>query len=150
MKQGKFILTAGLCALAIAICSHLLVFWLIFIFQYLGNLSIPVSFFICYLIHAIYSSSEYRRQATQKDVTSIDSLPQSSQVIRGYSSPNYEYSLDFSDNSEIGYELYNDIHSNFIGDPTCIYNARSPFIRCAVNPQTDSCEHCHHYEMLER
>ncbi|BAS58790.1 MULTISPECIES: DUF6464 family protein [Leptolyngbya] len=32
-----------------------------------------------------------------------------------------------------------------IGDFTCIYNARSPYIRCAVNP-TGPCETCRLYE----
>ncbi|MBW4649404.1 MAG: hypothetical protein KME06_12070 [Kastovskya adunca ATA6-11-RM4] len=32
-----------------------------------------------------------------------------------------------------------------VGDITCRYNARSPDIRCAVNP-SGPCEECHHYE----
>ena len=28
---------------------------------------------------------------------------------------------------------------------TCIYNAHSPFLLCAVNP-TGNCEQCHHYQ----
>jgi hypothetical protein len=33
----------------------------------------------------------------------------------------------------------------FIGDTTCINNANSPYIRCAVNP-SGPCEGCIHYE----
>ncbi|NDJ17652.1 DUF6464 family protein [Myxacorys almedinensis] len=32
-----------------------------------------------------------------------------------------------------------------IGDFSCRHNARSPYIRCAINP-TGPCESCHHYE----
>ncbi len=34
-----------------------------------------------------------------------------------------------------------------IGDPTCLYNARSSHLRCAVNPQ-GPCEGCDHYEPM--
>lgn len=34
-----------------------------------------------------------------------------------------------------------------IGKVSCKYNARSPYIRCAVNP-SGSCEDCCHYESL--
>lgn len=34
-----------------------------------------------------------------------------------------------------------------IGKISCKYNARSPYIRCAVNP-SGSCEDCRHYESL--
>jgi hypothetical protein len=32
-----------------------------------------------------------------------------------------------------------------IGDPSCLYNARSPQLRCAVNP-AGPCEGCKHYQ----
>jgi hypothetical protein len=32
-----------------------------------------------------------------------------------------------------------------IGDITCRFNARSAYIRCAVNP-SGPCQECHHYE----
>ncbi len=32
-----------------------------------------------------------------------------------------------------------------MGDITCQFNARSPYIRCAVNP-SGPCEQCSHYE----
>lgn len=34
-----------------------------------------------------------------------------------------------------------------IGKVSCKYNARSPYIRCAVNP-SGSCQDCRHYESL--
>ena len=33
----------------------------------------------------------------------------------------------------------------FIGDVTCINNAKSPYIRCAINP-SGPCAECSHYE----
>ncbi|MGK7876144.1 MAG: DUF6464 family protein [Xenococcaceae cyanobacterium] len=41
-----------------------------------------------------------------------------------------------------------ELHSDFIGDPSCRFNARSPYIRCAVNP-CGPCENCPHYEPKE-
>lgn len=35
-----------------------------------------------------------------------------------------------------------------IGDLTCAYNARSPYIRCAVNPD-GLCQDCRHYQPEE-
>lgn len=35
-----------------------------------------------------------------------------------------------------------------IGDITCQFNARSPYIRCAVNPFS-SCQECSHYQSRE-
>lgn len=32
----------------------------------------------------------------------------------------------------------------FIGDITCIHNARSPYLRCAINPQ-GPCQNCTDY-----
>jgi Family of unknown function (DUF6464) len=36
-----------------------------------------------------------------------------------------------------------------IGDITCIYNARSPYIRCAVNPG-GLCQDCRYYDSEEK
>ncbi len=33
----------------------------------------------------------------------------------------------------------------FIGDTTCVNNAHSPYIRCAINPE-GPCDQCIHYE----
>jgi hypothetical protein len=38
------------------------------------------------------------------------------------------------------------IHPDAIGDRSCQFNARSPIIRCAVNP-TGPCEGCQHYQV---
>nr|WP_254626003.1 DUF6464 family protein [Nostoc sp. TCL240-02] len=35
----------------------------------------------------------------------------------------------------------------FIGDVTCKWNARSPYIRCAINPSGE-CQGCKDYEKL--
>ncbi|WP_310424979.1 DUF6464 family protein [Chamaesiphon sp. VAR_48_metabat_135_sub] len=35
-----------------------------------------------------------------------------------------------------------------IGDLSCTYNARSPYIRCAVNPD-GLCQDCRHYQQAE-
>lgn len=40
------------------------------------------------------------------------------------------------------------VHGHFIGDPSCRYNAHSPYIRCAVNPE-GPCKSCPHYEEKE-
>ena len=37
----------------------------------------------------------------------------------------------------------------FIGDTTCINNAHSPYIRCAINPE-GPCDECVHYEKRDR
>lgn len=37
----------------------------------------------------------------------------------------------------------------FIGDTTCVNNARSPYIRCAVNPE-GPCNECVHYDRGDR
>ena len=36
---------------------------------------------------------------------------------------------------------------SYRGDPNCIYNARSPYILCAVNP-CGSCQNCSHYKSM--
>lgn len=38
-----------------------------------------------------------------------------------------------------------DIYLPYIGDISCNYNARSPYLRCAVNPE-GPCENCPHYQ----
>ena len=37
----------------------------------------------------------------------------------------------------------------YIGDTTCINNANSPYIRCAINPE-GPCEDCIHFEQRDR
>ena len=55
---------------------------------------------------------------------------------------------DLYDNSE-SYYLQTDrrrtVTKYFIGDNTCVNNARSPYIRCAINPE-GPCDDCQHYE----
>lgn len=38
--------------------------------------------------------------------------------------------------------------TKFIGDINCSYNARSPYLRCAVNPD-GPCQDCLHYKPLQ-
>ena len=40
------------------------------------------------------------------------------------------------------------IHSYFVGNTNCLYNAHSRYIRCAVNPY-GPCEDCPHYQPKE-
>ncbi|WP_052055666.1 DUF6464 family protein [Myxosarcina sp. GI1] len=37
------------------------------------------------------------------------------------------------------------LSKRYIGDLSCLYNARSPYIRCAVNPQ-GPCKECFYYQ----
>lgn len=39
---------------------------------------------------------------------------------------------------------YDAIPLRILGDRTCEYNARSPYLRCAINP-TGPCQGCPHY-----
>jgi len=41
------------------------------------------------------------------------------------------------------YEL--ETRNYFIGELSCRFNARSPYLRCAINP-SGPCENCLHYE----
>jgi len=52
------------------------------------------------------------------------------------------YSLDSGEDDD---EELSQLHSYFVGEISCKYNARSPYIRCAVNP-CGPCEDCIHYE----
>ncbi|MHC5610564.1 MAG: DUF6464 family protein [Nostoc sp.] len=38
-----------------------------------------------------------------------------------------------------------EVEVDFLGDPSCKFNARSPLIQCAVNP-SGNCVICRHYE----
>ncbi len=62
-------------------------------------------------------------------------------------SMNYDYSsCDFDVSwDEVNYLYCNSNPSYWIGDLTCIYNAQSPLIRCAVNPDVE-CKDCQYYE----
>jgi Family of unknown function (DUF6464) len=37
--------------------------------------------------------------------------------------------------------------NSFIGDTNCHFNAHSPYVRCAVNPE-GPCKDCPHYEII--
>ena len=34
-----------------------------------------------------------------------------------------------------------------IGDTSCLYNAKSPYLRCAIAPES-ACDNCPHYEKI--
>ncbi|MBN3993824.1 MAG: hypothetical protein HWQ36_25920 [Nostoc sp. NMS2] len=39
-----------------------------------------------------------------------------------------------------------EIEVDYLGDPSCKFNARSPFMQCAVNP-SGNCANCQHFEL---
>ncbi|NJP08468.1 MAG: hypothetical protein HC866_02485 [Leptolyngbyaceae cyanobacterium RU_5_1] len=51
----------------------------------------------------------------------------------------YMQAMDYQYIEGVGY---------IVGDITCQYNARSAYIRCAVNP-SGPCKECPHYESIE-
>ncbi|MFB2839119.1 DUF6464 family protein [Floridanema evergladense] len=40
------------------------------------------------------------------------------------------------------------LNQNYIGDTSCKFNARSPHLRCAINPD-GPCDSCTHYQMRD-
>ena len=50
------------------------------------------------------------------------------------------YCLDSGQDEEL-----EQLHNYFVGELSCRYNARSPYVRCAVNP-CGPCENCTDYE----
>lgn len=43
------------------------------------------------------------------------------------------------------YPMLTERYDRFIGDINCQYNARSPHLRCAINP-SGPCEGCSHFD----
>ena len=68
--------------------------------------------------------------------TSLDSL-----VTERFGTPYWCDSSEFDDFTA-------DLLEIDIGDLTCRYNAHSPYIRCAVNPDLDTCEECRDYQPI--
>ena len=60
----------------------------------------------------------------------------------GLHSDSSEYSGDSSTSRE---RRRRPVTKYFIGDTTCVNNAHSPYIRCAINPD-GPCDGCVHYE----
>ena len=56
---------------------------------------------------------------------------------------NSNYRENFSDFYPLEAEL--ELSPSYIGDASCIYNAHSPYLRCAVNP-CGSCQNCPYYQ----
>jgi Family of unknown function (DUF6464) len=151
IEVGKCILTGILCLVAIAGLSEILAL----LIKTLGACFIPV----CLLVYMVGKSLIARQKASQR-AEIVDRERYLDRQISGtnyedsLSSPcdldlsvDYEYSAcDFDISWDEVDDLYYDSdRSQGIGDLTCIYNARSPLIRCAVNPYVE-CEDCQHYE----
>jgi hypothetical protein len=150
-EVGKYILTGIICAVAIAGLSHILVL----LITTLGAFFIPV-YLVAYMVGKLLISRQKasKRAAIVDRERSVDYQISDTNYEELLSPPgdrdlsvNYEYSAcDF----DISWDEVNDLYydsdrSQGIGDLTCIYNARSPLIRCAVNPYVE-CEDCQHYE----
>ena len=98
--------------------------------------TILIIFLLVFISLALYSlavkkSKQQRWQARLRRVRAI--------AVNRYSQR--LYSLNSGEDDE---EL-EELHSYFVGEISCKYNARSPYIRCAVNP-CGPCENCIHYE----
>jgi hypothetical protein len=79
--------------------------------------------------------SRLRRVRLMTDYTASSSFS-GSDLSRHF----YEYGLDsFSDQDST------ELKKIFVGDVSCCYNAYSPYIRCAVNPD-GPCQDCIHYQ----
>ena len=55
------------------------------------------------------------------------------------------YRDSYYDRSHLPRERRRPVTKYFIGDTTCANNARSPYLRCAINPE-GPCDECIHYE----
>jgi Family of unknown function (DUF6464) len=150
-EVGKYILTGIICAVAIAGLSHILVL----LITTLGAFFIPV-YLVAYMVGKLLISHQKaskraeivdRERYVDSQTSGInyeDSLsPPGDRIL----SVNYEYTAcDFDISWDEVNDLYYDSNpSQGIGDLTCIYNAHSSLIRCAVNPYVE-CEDCQHYE----
>ena len=69
------------------------------------------------------------------------------QIITAYrSSARITADRDYDyDDSYLLSDRHTPVTKYFIGDTSCANNARSPYIRCAINP-CGPCEDCRHYE----
>ena len=68
---------------------------------------------------------------------------------QGYRDRLYRDSLNYSRSTYSVRDRRRSITKYFIGDTTCINNAHSPYIRCAINPD-GPCDECIHYERHDR
>jgi hypothetical protein len=59
-------------------------------------------------------------------------------IGRRYQSHPYLQAMDYQYVEGLGY---------IVGDITCQFNARSPYLRCTVNP-SGPCKECSHYESI--
>jgi hypothetical protein len=63
----------------------------------------------------------------------------------GYRDGRNRDSYSYSNDSYLLADRRRPVTKYFIGDTTCINNAHSPYIRCAINPE-GPCDECVHYE----
>jgi Family of unknown function (DUF6464) len=92
----------------------------------------PIAVILVTLFLIIYLSVSYRQRlrAHSRRMTAIESHSNRRLYKRGNRDPEEQYV------EGVGY---------VIGDLSCSYNARSPYIRCAVNPD-GLCQDCRHYQ----
>ena len=72
------------------------------------------------------------------------------QIINNYYQEQYsrntgDLNRDRDDLYHSGRDRRRPVTKYFIGDTSCINNAQSPYIRCAINPE-GPCDECSHYE----
>ncbi len=57
----------------------------------------------------------------------------------------YRHSYGYDYNSQTASDRRRPVTKYFIGDTSCVNNAQSPYLRCAINPE-GPCDECPHYE----
>lgn len=90
--------------------------------------------------------TQIRRSRVDR-IADIRSSRQANQqfIPSGLDTPESELELTTPIYSDIDYYGILDDDEHGIGDLTCSYNARSLFLRCAVNPSAETCEGCRDY-----
>jgi Family of unknown function (DUF6464) len=150
-EVGKYILIGAICAVAIVGIFQLLILLVIT----LGTFFIPV-YLVAYMVGKLLISRHKTAQRAaivdrERSVDLQNSIATYEDSLSYPSDRNSYIDYDYSScDFDISWDEVNDLdddraHSFGIGDLTCKYNARSPLIRCAVNPDVE-CEDCRHYE----
>lgn len=94
------------------------------------HILIAVILIATFLVNFFWSRNRQRQRAQSRRTTIIESHSSRRYYKRASRDPEEQY-VD-----GVGY---------VIGDLSCTYNARSPYIRCAVNPD-GLCQDCRHYQ----
>ena len=73
------------------------------------------------------------------------------QILTAYHNHHDRMYRDFNtyDDSYTARDRRRPVTKYFIGDTTCVNNAHSPYIRCAINPD-GPCDECIHYEKEQK